>query len=338
MISDAAAPQTVNYPEHTIGSLMEPPVAVFPPHLTVAGAVEHIRELAHQRPFTYGYIVDHDGKLLGVVTMRDLLLHEKAERLETFMLRNPFSLRPEAPLMEAMRQTVNRHYPSYPVTDAAGVLVGIARGAKIFEQQAIEVSAQPGTMVGVEREERIATPFARSLRFRHPWLQFNLLTGFIAAAVVGVFEGMIEQVVVLAVFLPVMMGQASNTGCQALAVALRGLTLGELGLARGMRQILRKEGALGLANGALTGLTAGAGMFFYATWQNTPVAPVQLAMVVFVAMTLCCFLSGICGVLVPMTLKRCGADPATASSIFLTTFTDVASMGFFLGLACLLLA
>jgi magnesium transporter len=323
-----------SYPEQSIGSMMEPPIAVFPAHTTVAEAVELIRELATTRLFTYGYITDPTGVLLGVVTMRDLLLHQKADKLEDFMLRQPFALQPDQLLKEAMRLTVNKHYPSYPVCDQRGVLVGIVRGSRIFEEQAIEISAQPGSMVGVEKEERIATPFKRSLLFRHPWLQFNLLTAFVAAGVVGFFESTIERIVVLAVFLPVLAGQSGNTGCQALAVSLRGMTLGELKPGDARRHVL-KEGFLGLANGALVGLTAGAGMFFYATMKHTAESPLKLGLIVMLAMTGSCCLSGLSGVLVPVTLKKFGFDPATASSIFLTTATDVASMGLFLGLAAL---
>ncbi len=332
MFPSDASPES--HPEKSIGRLMEPPIAVFPPRLTVGEATEQIRELATNRLFTYGYITDAAGVLLGVVTMRDLLLHRKEDKLEDFMLRQPFSLQPDMDTMEAMRRTLNRHYPSYPVCNAAGVLVGIVRGSRIFEQQAIEISAQAGAMVGVEKEERAATPFATSLKFRHPWLQFNLLTAFVAAAVVGLFEDTIARITVLAVFLPVLAGQSGNTGCQAMAVALRGLTLGELKPGEGSR-FLVKEAALGLANGMLVGLTAGAGMYFYATWQQTTEAPLTLAALVFLAMTFSCFLSGVSGVMVPLTLKKFGFDPATASSIFLTTATDVASMGFFLGIATL---
>ncbi len=331
----APLPAAAGYPDESVGRLMEEPVAVFPPHFTVGEATTVVRELAQNtRVFTYGYIVDARRVLTGVVTMRDLLLHAPEEKLQAFMLREPFSLRPDQPVMEAMRQTVNKHYPSYPVCDEQGVLVGIVRGSKIFEQQAVAISAQAGAMVGVEKEERIATSFRRSLFFRHPWLQFNLLTAFVAAAVVGVFESTIEKIVVLAVFLPVLAGQSGNTGCQALAVALRGMTLGELQSFNARRHLF-KEAALGVVNGALVGLTAGLGMFFYALWQHTAEAPWQLGAIVFLAMTGACALSGLSGVLVPLTLKRFGADPATASSIFLTTATDVASMGFFLGIATL---
>jgi magnesium transporter len=229
---------------------------------------------------------------------------------------------------------VAHHFPVYPVCDAAGRLVGIVRGRTLFEEQALEISAQAGTMVGVEKEERLSTPWPRSLRFRHPWLQLNLLTAFVAAAVVGLFQGTIDRLVVLAVFLPVLAGQSGNTGCQALAVTLRGLTLGELRTGGGRRLVL-KEALLGLLNGALVGVTAGLGMFVVARSQGNPAA-LPLALVVLLAMVGSCLVSGLAGALIPLTLKRMGADPATASSIFLTTATDVASMGLFLGLATLI--
>jgi magnesium transporter len=186
-------------------------------------------------------------------------------------------------------------------------------------------------MVGVGEEDRLATPWWRSFKFRHPWLQLNLLTAFLAAAVVGTFEGTIEKVVVLAVFLPVLAGQSGNTGCQALAVALRGITLGDLKQGK-ERQLLTKEAWLGLLNGAFVGLVAALAMFIYASLQHNPQASI-LALVVLLAMIGSCVISGIFGAVVPITLKKLGADPATASSIFVTTATDVASMGLFLGLA-----
>jgi magnesium transporter len=141
--------------------------------------------------------------------------------------------------------------------------------------------------------------------------------------------------VILALFLPVLAGQSGNTGCQALAVTLRGLTLGEL--RPGMeRALVAKEALLGLMNGMFVGVTAGIGMYIVARAQGNP-APMALAGIVALAMTGSCVVSGISGALIPLTLRRVGADPATASSIFLTTATDVASMGLFLGLATLLL-
>jgi magnesium transporter len=321
------------YPVDSVGRLMEPPQAVFGPQLTVAETTARIRELVKTVFVTYGFVTDESGVLLGVVTMRDLLLAESSARLEQLMLRDAFALQPELPLVEAARQVVARHFPVYPVCDAAGRLVGTVRGRILFEEQAFEISAQAGAMVGVEREERLATPWPRSLRFRHPWLQLNLLTAFAAAAVVGVFQGTIDRLVVLAVFLPVLAGQSGNTGCQALAVTLRGLTLGEL-RPGDARRLIAKEGLLGLLNGALVGVSAGLGMLLVARAQGEPEA-LTLGLVVFAAMAASCVVSGLAGALIPLTLRRLGADPATASSIFLTTATDVASMGLFLSLATL---
>jgi magnesium transporter len=189
-------------------------------------------------------------------------------------------------------------------------------------------------MVGVEKEERLSTPLMRSLRFRHPWLQINLATCFLAAAVVGTFQGTLDRLVILTIFLPVLAGQSGNTGCQALAVALRGMTLGDL-KSGDERRLVIKEGLLGLLNGMFVGLSAGLGMYLYARMTDNPGA-VALACVVWLSMVFSCVVSGLCGALIPLTLRKFGADPATASSILLTTATDVISMGTFLGLATLL--
>jgi magnesium transporter len=323
------------FAEGTIGRMMEPVVAVFAPEMTVAQTVEELRTLVKTAFITYGYVVDFTGKLLGVITMRDLLFSADDARLNTLMLRNAFALTPDLPLADAMKLVLDRHYPAYPVCDAQGVLIGLVRGQSMFQEQAFEITAQAGAMVGVEKEERLATRWSQSFKFRHPWLQLNLLTAFAAGAVVGIFEGTVEKLVVLAAFLPVLAGQSGNTGCQALAVTLRGLTLGEL-KPGAERMLVMKEAALGFMNGAFTGLIAALGMFAYATMQKSPHA-LMLAGVVWLALVGACVVSGICGAMIPLTLKRFGADPATASSIFLTTATDVVSMGLLLGLATILI-
>jgi len=202
------------------------------------------------------------------------------------------------------------------------------------QKRSLELSAQPGAMVGVEKEERLATPWLRSLRLRHPWLQLNLLTVLAAGGMVFVFQGIIDRQVILAMFLPVMIGQAANTGCQTLAITLRGVFLGEL-KSGSEKALIVKEALLGLLNGALVGLVAAFVMYVVATAQHSPSA-LMLGAVVFLAMTGSCAISSICGALVPLALKKLGADPATASSIFVTTATDVVSVGMLLGLATVL--
>jgi len=319
------------YPEGSVGRLMEPAAAVFPPERSIGATIEELRALIRTRFITYGYVTEPSGRLIGVFTMRDLLFAERSVKLRDVMLRDVFALSPDLPLGDAMKLVLDRHYPVYPVCDAQGVLVGLVRGQAMFEERAFEITAQVGSMVGVEKEERLSTPFRQSLKMRHPWLQINLLTAFIAAAVVGFFQDTIDRLVILAVFLPVLAGQSGNTGCQALAVTLRGMTLGEL-KSGSEKTLVGKEASLGLLNGAFVGITAGAGMYVTALAQNSPNALV-LALVVFLAMIGACIMSGISGAMVPLTLKRFGFDPATASSIFLTTATDVVSMGLLLGLA-----
>jgi magnesium transporter len=316
------------YPERSIGRLMQPPLAVFRPQTTIAEATEQIRRLARKTIITYGFVTDEQEKLLGVVVMR-------SQRLEEIMLTNPFYLTPEMSLPDAMRAVLVRHYPVYPVCEKTGRLLGLLRGQMLFEAEAIELSAQPGEMVGVESEERLTTPWVRSLKFRHPWLQVNLFCGLLAAVVVGSFQETIDRIIALAVFLPVLIGQAANTGVQALAVCLRGMTLGDLRSGR-QRMLLIKEMLLGTLNGALTGVTGGIAMFIFATMVKSPLA-LMLSFVVFLAITISCCFSGVAGAMVPLALKKFGADPATASSIVVTTFTDVGCLLVFLGLAALLI-
>lgn len=322
------------YPEGSVGQLMEPPVAVFSPETRVDRAVEMIREWTHDTLITYGYIIDPDNKLLGVVAMRDLLLAGPDDQLQDVMLLNPFSLRPDEDVGEAMKEVVYRHYPLYPVCDADGRLLGVVQGFMLFEHQNFELISQYGSMVGVDKEEHADTGWMTAFRMRHPWLQINLLTAFLAAFVVGFFEDTIAQLVVLAAFLPVLAGQSGNTGCQSLAVSIRAITLHELKPGSVIR-VLKKEIMLGLANGLAVGVVAGAAMYWYASRAESG-EPLVLGLVVFLAMTGSCLASGISGILIPVTLKRLGADPAMASSIFLTTATDVVSMGLFLWLANIL--
>ena len=323
--------RNTKYLKGTIGQLMEAPLAVFSPDMSVGEAIENLRPLVRSAFVTYVYVVDADGKLGGLVTMRDLLFNDRKARLADVMLANPFALTPELPVPDAMKLTVNRHYPQYPVTDADGRLVGLVRGAALFELEAFEITAQAGAMVGVEKEERVSTSIKQSFKYRNPWLLINLLTAFAAGGVVAVFQGTLDRLVILATFLPVLAGQSGNTGCQALAVTVRGITLGDIKKGGG-KILMSKEALLGLANGAVTGVLCAIAMYLYAWSQDSPHA-FMLGIVVMIAMIGSCAVSGVSGALVPLALKRMGADPATASSIIVTTATDVTSMGLLLALA-----
>ena len=317
----------------SIAELMDQTLGIIPSGTTAVQAIERLRRMERPVDVTYLYVTDPRDRLIGLVVMRDLLLAPSDQVVDQFMLLKPFAFRADLPLGEALKAALRRHYPVYPVVDGYGRLLGQVRGWRLFEREVEEIAAQSGRMVGVGKEEHIDSSLWRAFRLRHPWLQLNLLTAFLAAFVVGQFENTITQVVVLAAFLPVLAGQSGNTGCQALAITLRGLTLGDLD-DYPVRRLITKEMLLGAMNGLFTGIVAAVAIFISAGISD-PNAP-MLGLVICMAMIGACVGAGVFGVLVPLTLKRFGADPATASSIFLTTGTDIVGMGLMLLLATLL--
>jgi magnesium transporter len=187
------------------------------------------------------------------------------------------------------------------------------------------------SMVGASRQERALSPVSFAVRKRLPWLQINLVTAFLAAAVVGIFEGTIARFTALAVLLPVVAGQSGNTGAQALAVTMRGLAMREIRIGQWL-QVARKEAGVALLNGIAVALTTSLGVF---VWSRSG----GLALVIGVSMVLSMLaagVAGVAGVLVPVGLTKIGQDPAQSSSIILTTVTDIVGFASFLGIATLL--
>ena len=183
--------------EDSVGALMMPPEAVFPLGVNVAQIVDKVRTLADRHVLViYAYVVDAENRLRGLVTMRDLLLATPEARVEDIMLAQPFSLTPQMTVEDAMHETARRHYPLYPVCDEQGALLGTVAGAALFEARAYEISAQSGMMVGVNSEERLLSPWPRSLKLRHPWLQVNLLTGLVVGFIVSLFLGLATAILI----------------------------------------------------------------------------------------------------------------------------------------------
>ena len=321
------------YPPNSIGALMRPPVGVLPAHMPLRMAVEELKRLSAREQITYLYPIDRQGRLVGVVVLKDIFLNPPDKTLAEVMIRPPFFLTPETGLLDAMKSVVSRHYPVYPVCDAEQRIVGIVRGHSLFEQQSYVISAQAGSMVGVRAQERLSTRWLDSVRFRQPWLQINLGLTLLSALVIGYFQGIIGQLVILAVFFPVVTSQARNTGAQTMAITLRGLSTGEWNRGETLR-VLCKETSLGLVNGLLVGLVSGLILAWQA--QGGTGSPVMLGFAMVAAMTLSCGLSGLMGVLIPLILRWFGADPALAATILLTTFATTVSQALFLGLAALL--
>lgn len=316
--------------EGTVEELMTPPTAVLESTNTAAEAVAFLAHNADVDDISYIYVVG-DEKLVGVVGMRDIMLARPGQTLAETMTTEPFAFTLDTRISEAVSAALAHHHTTYPVVDANQRLLGVLQGTLLFKRVALETTGQAGAQVGVSREEQITTGVLSAFRMRHPWLQVNLATAFAAAFVVGLFEGTITSIVALAAFLPVLAGQSGNTGCQALAITLRGMTLGQLA-DYPVRNIVRKEMLLGALNGLFTGAVAGIAMWLYASMSGEA-QPVILGLVILIAMVGACIGSGFFGVAIPLVLKRFGADPTTASAIFLTTFTDILGMGLMLFLA-----
>jgi magnesium transporter len=209
-------------------------------------------------------------------------------------------------------------------------LLGVIRHAALIKVLQEETANDIQTMVGVSPDERALSSAWFSVRKRLPWMEINLLTAFLAAAVVGLFEDTIARFTALAVLLPVVAGQSGNAGAQAQAVTMRGLALREITI-RNWFRVMFKEINVGLMNGIAIALTTAAGVY---VWSRS----FGLALVISIAMIISMIAAGIAGSLIPIMLTRFGQDPAQSSSILLTTVTDVAGFISFLGIATLLAA
>jgi magnesium transporter len=317
-----------------IAHIMNPPAVVVSPDDTVARAIEIIRAIPRDRHYTYPMVTDAKGKLIGVCVMRDLILADPETRICDVMLKDVVSLHKSLEIDTAMDMIKGREIPEYPVHAKGRKLVGVVRSAKLHELIEARLASIPGKMVGVAEGETVRTPIPLSVRSRLPWLLINLATAFAAGIVVGNFQDTIDKVVLLAAFLPVLAGQSGNTGAQALAITLR--TLEREGNTTFFRFALWKELCLGMLHGCVTGLLVGAVIYLVAVYQGN-VGPLVLAGIGFAATILAVVISGLSGASVPVILKKLGADPATSSSIILTTVTDIVSMGSMLVLASLLL-
>lgn len=295
--------------------------------MTVAEAIERLRAI-RRRGLRELFVVDNEGRLTGRVEAEDLALTAPDQPLRAIQ-RGVIAVVTDLDPREDVVDTLQSHPLSVlPVVSRAGRYVGVIRQAELMTAIRQESSIDLQKMVGASADERALSPAWFAVRKRLPWLQINLLTAFLAAAVVGMFEGVIAKFTALAVLLPVVAGQSGNSGAQALAVTMRGLVLREVSL-RQWPRIVAKEAMVGLVNGLAVAATTALGVYI---WSRS----IGLVFVIVLAMIISMIAAGLAGALVPILLRRFGQDPATASSIILTTVTDVVGFFSFLGIATLL--
>lgn len=317
----------LEYPADTAGRLMDPKCVSMRGSITAGKALEALRRNRSSTSRSL-FLVDDENRLSAKVAIQDLAVAEPDTPLEALSVPIVATVGPLASSHEVGEIFERYRLADLPVIDLDGHLMGIVYHTYLVQAMQEDATASIQSMVGASKDERALSPALFAVKKRLPWLQINLLTAFLAAAVVGLFEDTIARFTALAVLLPVVAGQSGNAGAQALAVTMRGLALREITV-RQWLPVMFKEVKTGFVNGLAVALTCGVAVML---WSKS----FGLVVVIAVSMVLAMTAAGFAGALVPIVLTRLGQDPAQASSIILTTVTDIAGFFSFLGIASLL--
>lgn len=316
----------LRYHEESAGGLMTTHVVTVTDLDTVALALEAVRRQAEDvDDVTEIFVVDTARRLVGALSFKRLVVSPPGRLVRDAMDDADIRVGAEVDQEEVAHLMARYNMPSLPVVDPQGRLIGRVTYDDVIDVAEAEATEDLLRFGGVSPEEGLSAGWSEAVRSRLPWLYVNLLTAFLAAAVVFYFKSSIERLAVLAVWMPIIAGMGGNAGTQALAVTVRRLSLGQVQASR-VSHLVRKELLVGLLNGAAIGIVVGiVSVVVGEQWR--------LGLVVFMAMTLNLLVAGFAGSFVPVLLERLGVDPAVASSIFVTTFTDVCGFGLLLGLA-----
>jgi len=317
--------ELLEYDEQTAGRLMNPHVFALPEDITAGEAITAIQSARDVEMVFYLYVVDQRRHLVGVTSLRRLILVSPDTPLKRIMTSDVYSARVDVDQEEVARQVASYNLLAIPVVDSENKLVGVITVDDVIDVLKDEATEDVFRLAGVSAEDGVLTPPLESLKKRLPWLLVNLGTAFIAAFVVSRFSGTIAKVLPLAALMPVVAGMGGNAATQTLAVVVRGIALGELTWGNA-RQALIKEALVGLGNGVALGLVAVLGAWLLADdWA--------LGAILGMAMIINMFIAAVAGTLIPLGLRAAKIDPALASSVFITTLTDVFGFLSFLGLA-----
>ena len=319
----------LEYGEQTAGRIMNPAVFALNEDLTVGEAITALQNSRDVEMVFYLYVIDVRRHLVGVVSLRRLLLVPPGTPLKRIMTTDLISARVDMDQEEVARLVASYNLLAIPVVDEENKLVGVITVDDVIDVIKDEATEDVYRLAGVTGDDRVFTKASESLRKRMPWLQVNLVTAFVAASVVAMFEGTIGRWSALAVFMPVVAGMGGNAATQTLTVIVRGIALGELTWAN-TRKALLKEAVVGVANGIGCGVVAGLVVWI---WKGSP----ALGVIIGAAMVINMFVAATAGTLIPLALRALKVDPALASSVFITTLTDVFGFLSFLGLGTLVL-
>lgn len=326
----------LEYPEKSAGGMMTTDYLAVRDSMPVREAIEAIRRAgALGEDWLYVFVVDWRGRLQGRATMRALLLANPAQRVTEVSEKQVDAVKPDVDREEVAREFEKYDYLVLPVVDDEDRMLGVITVDDVVDAIRQESTEDVQAMVGAGREEAVFSSVADKLRGRLPWLFVNLFTSSLAAIVVMQFDELIGSIAILAVIMPVIANQAGNAGQQSLAVTMRGIVLDEVreGAALGL---VRREAIVGLVNGTICGLLVGSVVAMIEYFQQPDAAMWKLGIVVAIAMTVALSVGTLVGSGLPLVVRRLGADPATASTIFLTMVTDSMSFLAFLGLSYML--
>ena len=322
--------ELLRYDTESAGGLMTTRLVTVQESDSAAQALAEIRQQSEVvEDFYQIFVVDRDRHLLGVLPLKALVVSPPERPVREIMEPADISVRPEEDQEEVARLMARYNLPSVPVVDAQGRLLGRVTFDDVIDVVEAETTEDLLQFGGVSADENLAAGWGEAVRSRLPWLFVNLATAFLAGAVVYVYQGTISRTVALAVWMPIIAGMGGNAGTQALAVTVRRLALGLIPLGQFAR-VVGKESVVGVINGFANGVVVA--LVALALGEG-----VKLGLVVFLAMTGNLFVAGFAGACIPIVLDRLKIDPAIASSIFVTTFTDVCGFLLLLGLAGLLI-
>jgi magnesium transporter len=319
--------RSLEYPEDSAGRIMQTDVIAVPPFWTVGQTIDYMRE-ADDLPdrFYEIFVVDPAYHLLGSVALNRLLRSKRPTSIDSITDRDIYPVPVEADQEAVARQFERYDLTSAPVIDGGGRLVGVITADDVVEVVQEEASEDILRLGGVGGES-VGDSVLHTTRLRFTWLLANLVTAILASIVISLFEATIEQMVALAVLMPIVASMGGNAGTQTMTVAVRALATQNLSRVNAIRVIIR-ESAVGLLNGLLFAVIMAAIAFY---WFGSG----QLGLVIGVAMVVNLFAAALAGILIPLGLEALGLDPAVASGVFVTTVTDVVGFFAFLGLAAM---
>ncbi|MCK4726163.1 MAG: magnesium transporter [Anaerolineales bacterium] len=298
--------------------------------MTAREALDHLRTVAPDAETVYYlFVVDDDVRLVGVVSLRELVLCLPEKLIQTVMDQDVITIPVEADQEEAARLMARYDLLAVPVVDAHNHLLGIITHDDLVEVLEVEATEDIYRLGGVTQDQPVDTGVSTTLRSRVPWLVLNLGTAMISAFVLSLFSNTIAQFAILAVFFPIVAGVSGSAGTQTLTVTVRGLALGLVELRDGLRTLSR-EFLVGLMNGIIIGVIVA---LIALIWQSNPI----LGLVVGAATFFNLICAGVAGVLVPLGMSVLRVDPALASPVLVTTITDTFGYFFYLGIATLTL-